>query len=37
MVRRGKKLIVPYGKLVLAEGDIVILYSKEAPRPTITF
>ena len=37
MVRRGKKLIVPYGKLVLAEGDTVILYSKEAPRPTITF
>ena len=37
MVRRGEKLIVPYGKLVLAEGDTVILYSKEAPRPTITF
>ena len=37
MVRRGTKLIVPYGKLVLAEGDTVILYSKEAPRPTITF
>ena len=37
MVRREKKLIVPYGKLVLAEGDTVILYSKEAPKPTITF
>ena len=37
MVRRGKKLIVPYGKLVLAEGDTVFLYSKEAPKPTITF
>ena len=37
MVRRGEKLIVPYGKLVLAEGDTVILYSKEAPKPTITF
>ena len=37
MVRRGKKLLVPYGKLVLAEGDTVILYSKEAPRPVIRF
>lgn len=37
MVRRGKKLLVPFGKLVLAEGDTVILYSKERQRPTITF
>ena len=29
MVRRGDKALVPNGKLVLREGDVVILYSKE--------
>ena len=37
MVRRNKKLIVPYGKLVLAEGDTVILYSKDPPKQSYTF
>ncbi len=37
MVRRNKKLIVPYGSLILTEGDTVILYSKDHVKPKVTF
>ncbi len=35
MVRRGNRMLIPTGSLVLESGDVVILYSKKTVADTV--